>query len=140
MIYCEWDGTKGVNCQSDDKGYVRRFDGLPVGGGVENYNDNGFYELTDTQPTIGADQVKDEVQWSFANDQISRTWTVRDLTAQEIQDRDDFIAAREGRISREMYYVLKWLIAEGVISSTNINNAPNALKNAYQARGRLEAE
>ena len=90
--YCEWSGTEGVNCQNDNKGYVRTSAGLPVGGGVSNYNDNGLFLLSIVEPTLGVNEVRDQDQWSFDGSVITRTWSTRTLTAQEIQDRDDQIA------------------------------------------------
>jgi hypothetical protein len=135
--WCQWNGSEGENCKTTDLVYIRIGD-HPVTVAKENLNPFGWYELTITEPTVGADQIKNEMVWSFENNEIGLTWTVRDLTAQEIQDRDDLITAEEGLISRELYYVLRWLINENVITSTNVANAPAALRDAYQARGRLE--
>jgi len=133
--WCYWNGTSGESCQTDNKGYLK-VDSVGISGGEINYNSHGFYELTITQPTLADDETKDAEVWSKDGNQLSLTWSVRDMT----QDELDEIDADEGLISREMYYVLKWLIDEGVISAANISNAPAKLKAAYQARGRLEAE
>jgi len=85
--WCNWTGSEGENCQSDSKGFIRTAEGLPVGVSTAGLNPRGWYELTDTQPTIGEDQVRDEVQWSIADNQISHTRTVRDLSAEEIDER-----------------------------------------------------
>ena len=131
-IYCEWDSTKGVNCQSDDKGYIRRVDGLPVGGGEVNYNDNGFYELVVTEPTIGADQVRDAEVWAKPDNTITKTWTVRDLTATELDQR---IA---NPMSITDYYLWKALLVTGTITQQQaVNGLPAEMIDAYQARKRL---
>ena len=83
--WCEWSGTVGENCKNDRDGVVY----LPFPTRTESLiNDAGLYRVTITQPTIGTDQVRDSEVWGFADNQISLTWAVRDLTAQEILERD----------------------------------------------------
>ena len=100
---------------------------------AENLNPRGWYELTVTEPTVGEDQVKDAVVWGFETNQISKTWTVRDMTTTEIDARDaDAMPLSE-------YYLWKTLIATGVITQQQaVNNLPAELIDAYQARDRLE--
>ncbi len=129
--WCMWDGSKGINCQSDAKEYLRLESGLPIGGGEANYNDNGYYKLTRTQPTLDtATETKDAEVWAKVDNQISLTWTVRDLT----QDELDEITA-QGVLDWQLYHVLKWMATEGYI---NPATAPQGLKDAYLARQRLE--
>ena len=85
--WCQWSGTEGENCQSTSRTYIT-INGVRVSVSTENLNPRGWYELTVTQPTVGEDQVKDAIVWGFVVDEISKTWTVRDLTAQEMLDRD----------------------------------------------------
>ena len=142
--WCNWLGTEGENCQSDTKGFIRTAEGLPVGVSTAGLNPRGWFELTDTQPTIGADQRRSDPIWAKVDNQITRTWDVEDLTAQEIQNRADELAAEEGLISRELYYFINCLLTNGSIDLVNgkLNPAPciQPLKDAYAARGRLEAQ
>ena len=85
--WCQWDGSAGTNCQSTNRTFIT-INNVRVTVSAENLNPRGWYELTVTQPVVGADQVVDETVWEFASNQISKTWTVRDLTAQEILERD----------------------------------------------------
>ena len=130
--WCTWSGTEGENCQSDSKGYIRIPDGHPIAANETNLNDHGFYEKTDTQPTIGADQTKDAEVWGMVGNQISLTWTVRDLTAIEIDNR---VASP---MSVSDYYVWWTLIETGTITIAQAQaHLPAELIQAYQARGRL---
>jgi hypothetical protein len=130
--WCMWSGTEGENCASDSRGYVRMPDGLLISIDLECLTNNGYYELIETQPTIGEDQVRDVEVWGFADGQISKTWTVRDLTAEEIDNR---IASP---MSVTNYYIWKALIATGTITIEQAqNNLPQELIDAYQARKRL---
>ena len=136
-----WDDIelKGIHIQSDNKGYLEKPNGLKISGGEANYNSHGFYRLEITQPIYDeATQVIDQPIWAYVvgdpdPDYITLTWSVRDKTQDEL---DEDTAA--GVMSRELYYFAKWLIDEGIISQTNINNAPQKLRDAYQARSRIE--
>jgi hypothetical protein len=132
--WCEWSGTEGVNCQSDSRGYVRATaDNHPIGASEENLNYHGFYELIVTEPSLGPNQVKDAVVWGFAANQISKTWTVRDLTTTELDQRE----ARAMPLSE--YYLWRALIVKGVITQQEAVDAlPSVLIDAYLARDRLE--
>lgn len=130
--YCEWNGSTTSNCQSDNKGYVRRADGLPIGGGEANYNANGLFELVTTEPTLEANQVKDSEVLGLADNKITRTWTVRDLTTEEIDNR---IASP---LSVNDYYQWKAIQLAGGWTNQQMQNAlPPDLVEAYLARKRL---
>jgi hypothetical protein len=88
-----------------------------------------WYELVVTPATLGTDQVTDEIVWGFEDNKITKTWTARDMTADEIDARDG------AAMSLELYTYIKWQIAEGNITP---NTAPADLKKAYLARQRLE--
>lgn len=139
--WCEWSGSEGINCQSDSKGYIlinsikTRTPALA--------NSKGWFKVTETPVTPGADQVIDAEVWSFASPDIGKTWSVRDMTTQEIQDRDDQIAVQDV-LTRNEYYILKMLMLPGIINLTtgaiDVSVVPQYMIDAYQARGRLEAE
>ena len=133
--WCMWSGTEGTYCQSDSRGYVRMPDGHLIGASEENFNYHGFYERITTQPTLGADQVRDTEVWGFADNEISLTWTVKDLTAQEILERD------AGAMSLTDYLQWNALVAGGVFTSEQIvtyltANYPEIV-DAYLARKTL---
>jgi len=131
--WCEWTGTEGANCKSDTNGYVVLPNGLPIAVDEENFNRHGYYRLITTDPVLGENQVRDEVVWGFSDNTITRTWTVRDLTAEEIDQR----AASPMPLSE--YYLWKALIVKGVITQQEAANAlPQDLIDAYLARDRLE--
>lgn len=130
--FCEWDGAKTSNCQSDDKHYVVRSDGLPIGGGVTNYNANGLFELVTTEPTLAANQVKDVEILGFSNNRITRTWTVRDLTATEIDTR---VASP---LPVNDYYQWKAIQAAGGWTNEQmLTRLPVDLVDAFKARAKL---
>ena len=130
--WCQWDGSAGTDCQSTTRTFIK-INGVRVSVSAENLNPRGWYELTVTEPSVGEDQVVDEVVWGFETNQISKTWTVRDMTTTEIDARDaDAMPLSE-------YYLWKTLIATGVITQQQaVNNLPAELIDAYQARDRLE--
>ena len=133
--WCTWSGTMGENCQSDSKGYIKMPDGHPIAANETNLNYHGFYERIITQPTIGEDQVRDAEVWGFADNEISLTWSVRDMTATELDNR----AASPMSVSD--YYLWKAFIAGGVFTQAQLvtyfqANQPEMIE-AYQARDRL---
>ena len=130
--WCQWDGSQGTNCKAVTRTYIT-INNVRVTVSAENLNPRGWYELTVTEPGIDADQVKDTVVWGFATNQISKTWSVRDMTAVEIDTRD------ASPMPLSEYYLWKTLIATGIITQQQaVNNLPTELINAYQARDRLE--
>ena len=129
--WCEWSGTVGENCVNDRNGVLLSPAGIPTRT-VTTINSWGLYKTTDTQPTIGEDQVRDAEVWGFADNEISRTWTVRDYTAEEIDNR---IASP---MSVTDYYIWKALLTTGVLTQAQaVNNLPPEMIDAYQARARL---
>ena len=130
--YCQWDGTKGVNCRNDNRGYLPTDDGN-ISPETELFTEYGYYPLNTTYPVLGTDQTTDQEQWSFDGTTISRTWTVRAMTATEIDIRD----AQPMPINT--YYLWKTLLATGTITQAQANaRLPQELIDAYQARDRLE--
>ena len=133
--WCQWDGSAGTNCQSTSRTYII-INNVRVSVSAENLNPRGWYELTVTEPTVGEDQVKDAIVWGFATNQISKTWTVRDMTSEEIDIRD---AAVMPLID---YLQFNLLVAKGVATPAEIvayltAKYPEILA-AYLARDRLE--
>ena len=128
--WCQWSGTQGIECKNDRDGVLN----LPFPTRTEALiNTKGYFRVTITQPTIGANQVRDAEVWGFADNQISLTWSVRDLTAAEIQART------AGAMSLSQYYIWKTLLATGVITQQQAaNHLPQKLIDAYQARDAIE--
>lgn len=128
--WCEWSGTQGVNCQSDGRGYIK-IEGRPTKTPAIA-NAAGWYKVIVTEPSLGADETKDEVVWGFASNEITKTWTVRDMTSTEIDERD----ASAMKITD--YYLWKTLLKTSVITQQQaVDNLPADLIDAYQARKRL---
>ena len=131
--WCQWSGTEGVNCRSDNAGWIRTPTGLYVAVDEENFNRHGYYRLESTDPIIGENQARDSIVWGFSDNVISRTWTVRDLTTEELDQRE------AGAMPLSEYYLWKALLLKGVITQQEAANAlPQELINAYLARDRLE--
>ena len=133
--WCQWDGSAGTNCQSITRTYIT-INNVRVTVSAANLNPRGWYELTVTEPSVGEDQVKDAVVWDFVTNQISKTWTVRDMTAVEIDTRD---AAVMPLID---YLQFNLMVAKGVATPAEIvayltTKYPEVLA-AYLARDRLE--
>ena len=128
--WCQWDGSAGVECQSDSRGYIL-INGFPTK--TESIaNTNGYYKVVVTEPEVGADQVKDAVVWSRYENKIGYTWTVRDKTSEEL----DTETAEPMPLSE--YYLWKVLLLKNVVTAQElVNNLPAELKNAYLARDRL---
>ena len=130
--WCEWNGTSGENCKNDSQGFIVLPNGLPVAVDEENFNRHGYYRTVTTYPALGENQVRDQEVWEFADNEISRTWTVRDMTAEEI---DQNIASP---MPLSEYYLWKALIVTGVITQQQAAaNLPQELIDAYLARDRL---
>jgi hypothetical protein len=131
--WCKWSGTEATDCKSDSRKYISVDTGLPIG--PESYAAYGYYELQTITPVIGADQIRDEIQWSFDGTIITRTWTVRDMTTEELDARE----AKAMRIGE--YYLWKALIAKDVITQQEAAQAlPQELIDAYLARKRIEEQ
>jgi hypothetical protein len=131
---CRWDGSMGVNCQNSDRGYlIVPVDGHKIAVEQELFDEFGFFPLTTTYPELGENQTRDQEQWSFDGSEITRTWTVRDLTAEEIDQR---VASP---MPLNTYYLWKALITKGVITQQEAaQRLPQELIDAYLARDRLE--
>lgn len=129
--WCQWDGSKGVNCQSDHRGYI-----VINGYNVKTpaiANAEGFYKVIETYPIITSDQVITTEQWSApVGNHINKTWEFRDKTAIEI---DQEIAQP---MSVNDYYQWKAMIFKGLITEQEAASLlPPELVNAYLARERL---
>jgi len=129
--WCEWSGTEGENCRNDRSGVLMSPTNFPTST-VSKINSWGVYHLTTTQPEIGADQVRDAEVWSKVDNEIYLTWTVRDMTATEIDER----IASPMRI--EMYWVWKVFLDTGIITQAQaVDRLPQEMIDAYLARKRL---
>jgi len=127
--WCQWSGTEGTDCKSDRDGVFR----TPFPTRSEaTINEHGYYRLVVTQPTLGENQVRDEEVWAFEDNVITKTWTVRDLTAQEINERE------AGAMPLSEYYLWKVLRLKNVVTTQELqDNLPEELKDAYLARKAL---
>ena len=134
----------GVNCKDTGSSGVFQ---LPSGAYVaeKDYNEYSYYEKITTEPEVLADQVKDAETWRFdvPTSTFDYSWDVRDLTPQEVIDRDDQVLTNAEEMGRFGYYLLNSLLKPGAIKTDgSLNPAvfPSAFINAYQAWGRLEAQ
>lgn len=137
--WCQWsgselDGWSGTNCKSTSRTFIL-LNGVRVSVSAENLNPRGWYGLTETHPALGENEIEDETIWGFADNEISRTWTVRDMTQEEIDTRD--------AMALSDYY--QWRIILEVVGVTPQQLQANMsaesyqeLIKAYQARERLE--
>ena len=133
--HAQWNSDLeiGYGLQSDGPGFLRS----PVDGhriSIDTAGDHGLYPLVVTEPSLSDTQTKDAEVWSFDGSTISLTWSVRDKTQDELDEE-----AASGVLDRQLYFVLKWLYDEGVITQANVDNAPQALRDAWAARSRLES-
>jgi len=129
--WCEWSGTEGENCVNDRNGVLISPSGFKTRTEA-TINSWGLYKYTYTPPVIGENQVRDAEVWGFADNEISHTWSVRDMTATELDRRE------AGPMPLNTYYLWKALIVTGVITQQQaVNNLPQELIDAYLARKRL---
>jgi hypothetical protein len=131
-----WSGTQGEYCQNDSRGFIIMPDGHPIGVSELNLNYHGFYERITTLPPLGENQVRDQEVWGFADNKISLTWTVRDLTVTEIDQRT------AAAMDLAVYLVYKLLVNRNVVNAQQLRayletNYPQLI-DAYEARDRLE--
>lgn len=132
--WCQWDESAGINCKSTTKTSIV-IDDHRVTVSAENLNPRGWFERTITQPTIGPDQIRDAEVWDKVDNQISLTWSVRDLTATELDNR------AASPMSVNDYYVWKAFMQAGIFTQAQLvayfqANQPEMIE-AYQARDRL---
>jgi hypothetical protein len=135
--WCMWNGTQGVHCQLDTKGYVRLPGGHPVSAvpAPGNLNQHGFYALQITYPALGENQTYDAEVWGLTDNVMTKTWTVRDLTGAEIDERS------LGVMPIGQYYLWRALIAKGVITQQEAAMyLPAELIEAYLARKRIKGD
>jgi hypothetical protein len=134
MYWAKWNGTSGEQLQSDDKGYLNVEGSIRISGGEVNYNSHGFYQAQSIQPTLGADQIKGVVEWSFEDGVITREWAVRDLTPTEILERD---AAPMSMTNYNQWRAIQ--ILGGWSDITMANNMTDEEVASFVARRALEA-
>jgi len=128
--WCQWDGSEGTNCRVVNKNIIKLPSGVYVA--QKDFNSYGYYELITVQPEIGENQIKDQETWEFVDNQIIKSWIVRDMTQTEIDDR---IA---DPMNINDYYQWKALIKLGIITQQQAaDNLPPELIDAYLARKRL---
>ena len=136
--WCQWSGTEAENClavSGDGIIYPPNHFPVKIAGNETKINNYGYYLLVTTQPTIGANQTRDAEVWGFADNEISKTWTVRDLTATEIDQRT------ASPMSIEMYWVWKVFLDTGLITQAQaVERLPQEMIDAYLARKRLEGD
>ena len=141
--WCQWDGSKEVNCQQVRVTQYGIEYGVINGVAIstpEYANSKGWFELVEIIPPVGPDQATDGVTREFENNVITKRWVVRDLTTAEISQRDTEESANT--MSSEMYRVLKVLATTPGIIDTETgkldpSKAPTWLKDAYLAREAL---
>ena len=135
-IYCKWSGTEGTDCQNIEKGYIWLKENHPIAVDAANLAEKKFYLLVVTQPTIGADQKRGAVVWGFTGSEITKTWTVLNLSTKEIDERDaDVMPLSE-------YLLWKLIVDKGVATQAELQTYlqgkyPEIIK-AYKARDKLE--
>jgi hypothetical protein len=131
--WCFWDAANNLatDCQSDSAGYIV-IDGFKVRS-PDLANDRGWYLTETVRPTLTSTQTLDALVYSLEGTTITRTWTVRDLTAEEIAlSEADAMPLGE-------YYLWKVLIARGIITQAQAAAVlPQELIDAYLARQALE--
>ena len=128
--WCKWIDSKGEQCLSDSKGYIL-IEGRPIKT-ESTANDYGYYRLTVFTPDRLPNQILDTEVWSLVDNQMLRTWTVRDMTATEIAERE----AEAMPLSE--YYLWKVLVLKGVVTGAELSaNLSVELKDAYLARKAL---
>ena len=130
-LWCQWDGSKGTNCQSDYRGYI-----VIAGFNVKTpaiANAKGWFKLVTTEPTVAANQVKGTDVWAHPTNSITLTWTVRNKTTIELDEE----AAQA--MDANLYWLIKGLLAKGTFTLQEAQNFfPAEVIAAYQARARLE--
>jgi len=131
--WCYWDAalSKGASCQSDSKGFIL-IDNFPVKTQSIAHS-QGWYELTINSPTVGVNQVTNAEVWILFNNQITKTWTVRNLTTTELDERT------AQAMDENLYWLIKGLLLKGTFTLSEAQNFfPASVIAAYQARARLE--
>ena len=133
--WCQWSGTAGINCKSTS-GTIYLANGIPVK--EKDFNEYGYYERITTQPTLGADQVKDTEVWGFADNEISLTWTIRDLTAQEILERDAAAMSLTDYLQWKAIVQFTSATSEQIVTFLTANYPEQVI--AYQARKTIDEQ
>ena len=128
--WCKWDGSAGVNCKSTSGSSVTIPSGKNISTDEPNMNSFGYFKVTDTQPTIGADEKRGAVQWGKVDNQISRTWAVDAMSQAEIDLRDNTAncAGYQNTI-----WLAKILFDAGVLTGGDFSAAETTIYNACQA-------
>ena len=134
--WCQWSGTEGVDCKNTSTGMFKLPNGIYVK--EKDFNASGYYERITTQPTLGADQVRDTEVWGFADNEISLTWTVRDLTAQEILVRDASAMSLPDYLQWKAIVQFTSATSEQIVTFLTANYPEQVI--AYQARKTIDEQ
>ena len=113
-LWCMWDGSQGTSCQSDGRGYIIVPSGFKVS--TESIaNAAGYYRVVTTDPVLGENQVRDQEVWGFSSNEITRTWTVRDLTASDVSS--------DSEVGNAVLNAIRVLVGEDVATETAVDGA-----------------
>ena len=114
--FCQWDGSGPVNCKTpsavkDADGNVLKYifypkNAAPFVFSESNANDRGYYESVTVTP-VG--DTRDTSEYSFSNNTITLTWTMRDYTTEEVNNTKCSLIIQN-------LWVMKKLVAKGVLS------------------------
>ena len=128
--WCQWDGSAGVNCKSSSGPSVTTPSGKLISTDEPNMNSYSYFKVTDTNPTIGADEKRGAVQWGKVDNQISRTWAVDAMSQAEIDLRDN-TAACAGY--QNTMWLAKKLVTKGTLVAGDFTAAETTIYQACQA-------
>jgi len=134
QLWCQNDGNdKGINCQSDNKGYLL-INGFPTVK-LTSRIAKGFFPVTIVEPDVAVNQKKTSEDWTFADNAFIKTWFVADMTDAEV---DAFEAAA---MNEDVYWIWKALrvLHPTVTVEQLVNFLPADQVDGYKARARVEA-
>ena len=125
--YCQWNDVKGINCTSTNSvGVLKTTDGALVSGGEANINTYLYYKLTDTQPSVLEGSVRDAEIWDKVDNQISRTWSVREKTQLELDQEN--CAGMQNTM-----WLAKKLVTKGTLVAGDFTASETTIYQACQA-------
>jgi hypothetical protein len=130
--WCKWVDGEAVDCLSDRKGVIMA-NNFPTRGAIR-CNAKGWYKVIVTQPTLDPviPQMRTDKIWGFADNEITQTWNVRDLTDPELDQRTS------GAMQIQIYELWKAVMFLGITPEQAVNFLPPERIAAYAARNRLE--
>jgi len=129
--WCQWDGSAGINCKSANIGdQITKPNGGRIYVSEYNLNSHDYYKVTDTNPTIGADEKRGVVQWGKVDNQISRTWAVDAMSQAEIDLRDNTNACAG---MENTMWLAKKLVTKGTLVAGDFSAAETTIYQACQA-------